>query len=277
MDPKTISTQIQNFLPAVIDFGMKILGAIAVLLVGLWVIGKITKILKKIVAKNHFDKTLSRFLVSLASGILKVLLGISVIGMLGIQVTSFIAILGAAGLAVGMALSGTLQNFAGGVMLLIFRPYKTGDFVELAGHSGTVKEIQIFNTILTTGDNKTIFIPNSEASSTSLVNYSIGEKRRVDLTFGIGYGDDIDHAKKVLHKIIEENTHVISKKDSLVVVSGLGDSAVELTIRVWVKASDYWPAYFDLTETVKKTFDREKISFPFPQRDVHLFAEKGEN
>jgi small conductance mechanosensitive channel len=199
-----------------------------------------------------------------------VLLGISVLGMLGIQMTSFIAILGAAGLAVGMALSGTLQNFAGGVMILLFRPFKVGDFVDTQGYLGTVSEIQIFNTILKTPDNKTIIIPNGSLSKSSLINYSTEERRRVDWTFGIAYGDDLDKAKKVIRKLCDHESRILKDPETFVAVAELADSSVNFTVRAWVNAADYWGVFFDMNEKIYKTFADEGLNIPFPQIDVHL-------
>ena len=190
--------------------------------------------------------------------------------MLGVEMTSFIAILGAAGLAVGMALSGTLQNFAGGVMLLIFKPFKVGDFIEAQGYAGVVKEIQIFNTIITTGDNKTIIIPNGGLSTSSMVNYSTMPTRRVDWTFGIGYGDDVDKAKEVLKKLLSEDARILKDPEPFIAVSELADSSVNFVVRAWVNGADYWGVFFDMNEKVYKTFDKEGLNIPYPQMDVHI-------
>ncbi len=224
--------------------------------------------------KRNVDASLSPFLKSMINVILKVLLVISVMGMIGIEMTSFIAILGALGLAVGMALSGTLQNFAGGAMILLFKPFKVGDYIDAQGYSGTVKEIQIFNAILTTPDNKTIIIPNGGLSTSSMVNYSTEKTRRVDFTFGIGYSDDIDKAKAVLLDIVKENKLILKKPEIFIAVSELADSSVNFVVRVWVKGADYWTVHFDIIEKVKKAFDKENISIPFPQRDIHIYNEK---
>jgi small conductance mechanosensitive channel len=190
--------------------------------------------------------------------------------MVGVAMTSFIAVLGAAGLAVGMALSGTLQNFAGGVMILIFKPFKVGDFIEAQGYAGSVREIQIFNTILKTPDNKTIIIPNGGLSTGSMVNYSAEETRRVDFTFGIGYNDNIDQAKGILSKLIENDTRILKDPAPFIAVSELADSSVNLVVRVWARTADYWGVFFDMTEAVKKTFDNEGVEIPFPQTTLHL-------
>jgi len=255
----------------IMTYGPKLIGALITLIVGLWIISILRGVLRKRFEKQNMEPSLRGFLNSLIGMLLKVMLWIAVIGMMGVQMTSFIAILGAAGLAVGMALSGTLQNFAGGVMILLFKPFKTGDFIDAQGHMGIVNEIQIFNTILKTPDNKTIIIPNGGLSTSSMVNFSTEPKRRVDLTFGIGYGDDVDKAKEVLMKLIEADERIISDPaEPFIAVSELADSSVNLVVRVWAEAANYWGIYFDLTEKVYKTFDKEGLNIPFPQMDVHV-------
>jgi small conductance mechanosensitive channel len=263
-----------DLLNLALSWGPKLIGAIIVLLVGLQLIGWFSKWLKKSFNKRNIDPSLRPFLVSLISTILKVLLAISVMGMLGIQMTSFIAILGAAGLAIGLALSGTLQNFAGGVIILIFKPYKVGDYITAAGHSGTVNEIQIFVTVLKTPDNVTIIIPNSELATSSLTNYSAEQTRRVDWTFGIAYGDDFDKAKDVLLKVIKADQRIHASPEPFIVLGELADSSVNLIVRVWVNASDYWAVKFDMNEKVYKTFAEEGLNIPFPQMDVHVHNQK---
>ena len=194
--------------------------------------------------------------------------------MLGIQMTSFIAILGAAGLAVGMALSGTLQNFAGGVMILIFKPFKAGDFIDAQGYQGTVSEIQIFNTILKTPDNKTVIIPNGGLSTGAMVNYSTEKLRRVDWTVGIGYGDDADKAKDVIMKMCNADDKILKDPEVFIAISALADSSVNFAVRAWVKAEDYWSVYFALNENIYKTFEKEGLNIPFPQMDVHVHNNK---
>jgi len=205
---------------------------------------------------------------------LKLLLFISVITMVGIQMTSFIAILGAAGLAFGLALSGTLQNFAGGVMLLILKPFKAGDFIEAQGFTGTVKEIQIFHTILNTIDNKTIIIPNGPLSNGAVTNYSAEPHRRVDWTFGISYSDNIDHAREIVLGLLNADKRILQEPAPFVGLISLGDNSVDLITRAWVETPDYWDVFFAMNERVKKAFDDKSISIPFPQHDVHLYQEK---
>ena len=202
--------------------------------------------------------------------LLKVILVITVLSTLGIEMTSFIAILGAAGLAVGMALSGTLQNFAGGVMILIFKPFKVGDVIEAQGHTGGVKEIQIFNTILKTPDNKTIIIPNGGLSNSSMVNYSTEPTRRVDFTFGIGYGDSIEQGKEVLQAIFAADSRILTETAPFVEVVALADSSVNFACRVWVNSADYWGVYFDTNAKVYNKFNKVGLNIPFPQMDVHV-------
>lgn len=254
----------------IIQYTPQFLLAVATLFVGLGVIKVLTRALRRSLTSRDFDPSLLGFTVSLLNVTLKVLLFISVAGMIGVEMTSFIAILGAAGLAVGMALSGTLQNFAGGVMILIFRPFNVGDFIEAQGFAGSVKEIQIFNTILTTGDNKTVIIPNAAISSGSMINYSTQPTRRLDLVFGIGYEDNIDTAKRLLREIMDADDRIMPEPEPTVVVTELGANSVDLLARAWVKSADYWSTKTDTLETVKKTFDTHGISFPFPQRVVHL-------
>ncbi len=271
---ENLNFDITPYIPTLIGYGTKIIIFILGLYIGMKLIKNGVTLLRKLLNKQHFDKTLTKFLMSIVEMILKVLLVLSLIQYVGIPTTSFVAILASAGLAIGMALSGTLQNFAGGAMLLALRPFKVGDYVEISGYEGFVESIQIFNTTILTIDNKKIIIPNADCSNSSMTNFTSEGKRRVDLTFGISYGDDIDHTKSVLQKIIDDNAKVIDKQDSLVAVSGLGDNSVNFTFRVWVKTNDYWDVFFEMNETVKKTFDREGISFPFPQRDVHIYNEK---
>jgi small conductance mechanosensitive channel len=257
----------------IVSYGGQLLLAILTLIVGFWIIGKLVKGIKKVFEKRGFDETLQPFLIGIISSLLKIMLIISVMTMVGIEMTSFIAILAAAGLAVGMALSGTLQNFAGGVMLLILKPFKKGDYIEAQGYAGTVDEIQIFVTRLKTPDNRNIYIPNGGLSTASLVNFSQESTRRVDFSFGIGYGDDIDKAKELIMTIIKSNDLILKTPEPFIAVGELADSSVNLTTRVWTKASDYWSVFFFMNETVKKEFDKKGISIPFPQTDVHLFKE----
>lgn len=254
----------------VMSYGPKLIGAIITLIVGLWVIKAIVKGVSKAFEKKNIDPSLRPFLISMIGALLKVFLVISVLGMIGIEMTSFIAILGAAGLAVGMALSGTLQNFAGGVIILILKPFKVGDFIDAQGYSGTVNSIQIFNTILKTPDNKTIIIPNGGLSTGALTNYSTEAKRRVDWTFGIGYGDKIEDARAILNDILSADDRILKDQAIFIQVSELADSSVNLATRVWVNAGDYWGVYMETMEKVYNEFNAKGINIPFPQMDVHV-------
>lgn len=257
-----------------ITYGVKILLAITTLIIGLWFISKLSRMLRRTFEKRSFDKSLQTFLVSFVGITLKILLVISVITMVGIQMTSFIALLGAAGLAFGMALSGTLQNLAGGVMILILKPFKVGDYIEAQGFAGSVKEIQIFHTILNTPDKKLIVIPNGGLSTGSLINYSAEPIRRVDWTFGIGYADDIDKAKAIIGQVITSDERALKDPEPFFGVISLGDSSVNIVARVWVEAANYWPLFFAMNEAVKKEFDKQGISIPFPQLDAHIHQAK---
>jgi len=251
-------------------YGIKILGAIAILIIGRIVIGFITGFIKRLMDRAKTDETLVKFVVSLARTLLYTFLFIAVLGQLGVETASFIAIIGAAGLAIGFALQGSLSNFASGVMLIIFRPFKAGDYIEAGGSAGVVESIAIFNTIMRTPDNKRIIIPNSSITGGNIVNYSAMETRRVDMVFGIGYGDDIKKAKDVLTRLINEDSRILKDPAPTVAVMELADSSVNFAVRPWVNTPDYWAVFFDFTEKVKMTFDQEGISIPFPQQDVHM-------
>jgi small conductance mechanosensitive channel len=255
----------------VIVYAPKFVLAIIVLILGLWVIRIFLKGMEKAMVKANTDESLRKFFHSLVSALLKIVLLVSVASMVGIATTSFVAILGAAGLAVGLALQGSLANFAGGVLILFFKPFKVGDVIDAQGHLGKVHSIQIFNTVLKTFDNKTVIIPNGAISGGSLTNFSTEPTRRVDMTFGIGYGDDILKAKKILHRLVEEDSRILKDPASTIAVSELGDSSVNFVVRVWCNAADYWNIFFEMQEKVKLTFDQVGISIPFPQRDVHLY------
>ncbi|MCH2232112.1 MAG: mechanosensitive ion channel [Crocinitomicaceae bacterium] len=252
---------------------INILIAVAILVIGLWITKMIVKNLDKVLKKREMDRSLRTFLSSLASIGLKALIVITAIGQLGIEMTSFVAILGAAGLAIGMAFSGTLSNFAGGVMLLIFKPFKVGDFVAVQGEEGVVSEILIFNTILKTADNKVIILANGAVANGTIVNYTKADKRRVDWTFGIGYGDDLKVAKDLLTKFVAEDSRVLHEDNNLVALGELGDSSVNITVRAWCKTEDYWGVFFDMNERVYKEFEAAGLAIPFPQMDVHIQKE----
>lgn len=255
-------------------YGTKILAAVAIIIIGRIVVGLLAKLLKRLLSKAGTEETLSKFLVTLTKAALMTFVLISAIGALGVQTASFIAVIGAAGLAIGFALQGSLANFASGVMLIVFRPFSAGNYVEAGGTSGTVEEVHIFNTILKTPDNRKVIIPNSKVTGDTITNYSAKEMRRVDLVFGIGYGDDILKAKEILNRILAEDPRVLKDPAPTVGVLELADSSVNFAVRPWVNTADYWAVYFDLTEKVKLTFDEEGVSIPFPQRDVHLIREE---
>jgi small conductance mechanosensitive channel len=227
--------------------------------------------------KRNVDQTIVSFVGSLSYYVLLVFFVIAALSQLGVQTTSFVAIVGAAGLAIGLALQGSLANFAAGFLMVIFRPFKVGDYIEGGGTAGTVEKIQIFTTQLKTPDNKTVIVPNAQMTSGNIINWSTTGTRRVDMVFGIGYDDDIDKAKTIMQDIIDADTRILKEPASVIALSELADSSVNFVVRPWVKASDYWSVYFDLTEKIKKRFDAEGISIPFPQRDVHIYEHKAES
>ncbi len=251
-------------------YGMRIVGAVAILIFGRMVVSILAGVVRRLMNRGKAEETLTKFVVALTRISLLTFVVIAALGTLGVQTASFVAVIGAAGLAIGFALQGSLSNFASGVMLIIFRPFKSGDYVEAGGSAGVVEEIHIFSTIMKTPDNKRIIIPNSGITGGNIVNYSALENRRVDLVFGIGYGDDIRKAKEILERIVRDDPRVLADPAPMVAVSELADSSVNFVVRPWVKTADYWGVYFDLTEKVKLTFDAEGISIPFPQTDVHL-------
>lgn len=264
-----VSQLLDQGLGMVMNYAPKLILAIVTLLIGLWLIRHLVAFIDRKLGPK--DPTLNSFLCGLISITLKIMLLISVASMVGIATTSFIAVIGAAGLAVGLALQGSLANFAGGVLILIFKPFKAGDVIEAQGFLGTVAEIQVLYTVLNTFDNRRIIIPNGNLSNASVTNMSAYDTRRCDMSFGIGYGDDIDIAKAICKRLVEEDARVLAEPAPLIVVGALGESSVELTVRVWTKSSDLWPLYWDMQEKVKKAFDAESISIPFPQRDVHMY------
>lgn len=256
------------------ELGWTLIKACLVFMVGKLFISLINKLVQRILFKRNFDPSVKSFLGSLVNAVLMVLLIVSVVGALGIQTTSFAALLASAGVAVGMALSGNLSNFAGGLIILLFRPYKVGDYVEALGAQGTVKAIQIFHTVLVTVDNKVIHIPNGSMSSGVVTNYSTMEKRRVDLTYGVEYDTDFQKVKQVLDDIFAHDERILNDPAApQILLSALADSSVNITVRLWVMGADYWGVYFDTNRTVYERFNQEGIGFPFPQVTVHK-AEK---
>ena len=254
----------------IISWGTSLLIFIAILVIGLYLVKIVTKLLAKLFAKKDYDESLETFLLSFVSVTLKILVFITALGQLGIEMTSFVALIGAAGLAIGMAFSGTLGNLAGGVMILVFKPYKVNDYVEAQGVIGTVKEIGIFNTILLTLDNKTIIVPNGAIANGNMINYTMQKERRVDFTVGIAYGDSYDTAKNKLEQFIKEDDKILSTPEAFIGLETLADSSVNLTLRVWCKTDNYWDVYFKMNERIYKEFDEVGINFPFPQMDVHI-------
>ena len=252
-------------------YGIKVLAAIVILILGRWIAKGFKKISKNLLEKRNVEPTLVTFAGNLTYIALMMFFIIAALGQLGIQTTSFIAVIGAAGLAIGLALQGSLSNFAAGFLLIIFKPFKINDFIEGAGTAGTVEKIDIFTTQLKTPDNKTVIIPNKKMTDENIINYTVKGTRRVDMTFGIGYSDDIDKAKNIIREVIENDERVLKDPAPMVAVINLGDSSVDIVARPWAAAGDYWNAYFDITEKVKKKFDEEGVSIPFPQRDVHVY------
>ena len=263
-------TLLDQLSTVVVDYGLKIVGAVITLVIGLWIINQIVKILQKALNKSAVEESLEQFLGSLISILLKVTLIIVIASQLGVETTSFIAILGAAGLAVGLALQGSLSNFAGGVLILLFKPFKTGDYIEAQGKDGFVKDIQIFNTLLQTRDNRIIIIPNAALSNGNITNYSTEPTLRVDMVFGVSYGDDIKKTRDILLQICESEDLVLKDPAPFVSVLELADSSVNFAVRPWCKTDDYWDVYFRIHEKVKLALDEAGISIPFPQQDVYL-------
>ena len=252
------------------DYGLKLIGALLIFLIGKWAARKIQNIIVKMMRKNKMDETLVSFVESIVYILLLIVVVLAALSTLGIETTSFVAILGAAGLAIGLALQGTLGNVGSGVMLISFRPFKVGDFVTAGGETGTVAGISIFATVLHTLDNKVVTVPNSAVTAGNITNFSEKEVRRIDLTFGIGYGDDLKFAKETLEKVMADDDRILDEPAPFVGVSELGDSSVNFVFRPWVKSADYWDVFFDMNEKVKLTFDEQGISIPFPQMDIHL-------
>ncbi len=265
---------IQMSIRGILSVGSRILIALVLLFVGRWIIKHLRKGLNRMLTNRKVEASLRSFLMSLANITLTLFLIIVIIGILGIDTTSFIAVFASAGLAVGMALSGTLQNFAGGVMILIFKPFKVGDYIEAQGQSGTVKEIQLFNTVINTADNKTILIPNGGLSTGIINNYSKENSRRVDWTFGIGYGDDYDKAKATIAQLLERDGRIFKEPAYFIALTSLGDSSVNIVVRAWTASSDYWGVFFDMNEKVYKRFAEVGLNIPYPQMDVHLYRQE---
>lgn len=257
-----------------IEVGKDLIGAIIIYVVGRFIIKQISRLISKLLEKRKLEISVQTFLKSLLSLLLNLILAFAVISKLGVETTSFAALLASAGVAVGMALSGNLSNFAGGLIILVFKPFKVGDYIDApGGMSGTVKEIQIFHTILNTPDNRLVFVPNGTLSSNAVVNYSKMETRRIDWTFGVEYGEDFAKVKAVLERIIAADDRILKDPAPFIALNELAASSVDIKVRVWTKAADYWSVLFDMNQKVYDTFNQEGIGFPFPQLTVHQ-AEK---
>ncbi len=253
-----------------LEFAMNLVTALVIFFVGRFIVRLLTRGMRKLMEKREVDQTLVTFVTNLVSMALLAFVIIAAIGALGVQTTSLIAILGAAGLAVGLALQGSLSNFAAGVLIVLFRPYKVGDWVEAAGVSGAVEEVQILTTVLKTGDNKRVIVPNGQIMDSIITNYSANDTRRVDMVFGVSYTDDLDKVRSTIEELVAADDRILEDPACTIAVSELADSSVNFVVRPWVNTADYWGVMFDLTEAVKKRFDSEGIAIPFPQQDVYL-------
>ena len=272
---KLATTPISDWLPDLVKeylvpFGIKLVAAIVVLILGRWVINLVKKGLTKMLLRRNTDPSLNSFVMSLISVLLTFFLIMAIVGILGINTSSLVALLASAGLAIGMALSGTLQNFAGGVMIMLFKPFKVGDFIAAQGYEGRVNSIQIFNTHILTPDNKTVILPNGALSTGPVTNFNKETDRRVDWVFSITYGDDYDKAKAVLQRLCDADTRILKEPAPVIELLKMSDSSVDITVRARVKPEDYWAVYFRMNELVYKTFPQEGLNFPFPQMDVHV-------
>jgi small conductance mechanosensitive channel len=268
MDMEYIIAKAQELISV---FGIRIIAAIAILVIGRWVAKFLRNLAGKIMTKANVDPTLISFLKHVIYIALMVFIILAALGQLGIQTTSFIAVIGAAGLAIGLALQGSLANFAAGVLMIIFRPFKVGDLIEAAGVLGTVEEIQIFTTQIATPDNKTVIIPNSKLTSDNITNFTAKDSRRVDLVAGVSYEENIDKVRSAIADVLSQDDRILKDPPPTVAVLEMADSSVNFAVRPWVKPSDYWGVYFDVNEKIKKRFDSEGITIPFPQRDVHVY------
>lgn len=261
---------IQNLIDSGISAGKHIIAAVVIFIVGRFLIKLINRLVASILQRRHIEISVQTFLSSLVNIILTILLIITVIGALGVNTTSFAALIASAGVAIGMALSGNLQNFAGGLIILLFKPYRVGDFIDVCGVQGTVSAVQIFHTILLTPDNKAVYLPNGSTSSSTITNYSREDKRRIEWTFGIDYGEDVGRARTAILSVITADARILPDPAPFVAVGGLSDSSVDIIVRVWVPTEEYWNVYFDMHQRVYETFNEQKINFPYPQQTVHL-------
>ncbi len=254
-------------------YGFRLLGAILIFIVGRWVAALARKVIERMMTKSEVDTTLVKFTGNLTYGLLMVVVVLAALNQIGVQTTSFIAIIGAAGLAIGFALQGSLSNFAAGIMLIVFRPFKVGDFIMAGGEAGIVEEIALFTTQMRSPDNKTIIVPNSGITGGNITNFSTKDTRRIDLVIGVSYQDDLKKVKAVLSDILTNDERVLKDPAPTIGVVELADSSIDFAVRPWVKASDYWAVYFDTLQTIKERFDAEDISIPFPQRDIHVYRD----
>lgn len=252
-----------------INTGKQIISALIIFIVGRLLIALVNKLVAKLLSRKHVDAGVQSFVKSFVNILLTILLIVAIISKLGVDTTSFAALLASAGVAIGMALSGNLQNFAGGLIILLFRPFRVGDFIECQGVSGTVKEIQIFHTIMSSPDNKIIYVPNGSLSSGTVINYSREDTRRVDWTFGVEYGEDYEKVENVIRRVIAADERILSTPAPFVNLIALADSSVNVVVRVWVKSEDYWDVFFQMNKEIYATFNKEGISFPFPQLTIH--------
>lgn len=273
-----LSTKLDLFLDKLLDFsvdaGKNIFIACLIYSIGCFIIKQINRLVAKILEKRKVEPSVQTFLKSLVKILLNMILAFAVISKLGVETTSFAALMASAGVAIGMALSGNLSNFAGGLIILVFKPFKVGDYIEGPDVNGTVKEIQIFHTILSTLDNRMIYVPNGILNNNAITNYSKQETRRVDWVFGVEYGEEIGKVRAVIQRIIKNDPRILDTPAPLIALSTLNASSVDITVRVWVKASDYWSVLFDINEIVYDTFNKEGINFPFPQLTVHQTSSK---
>jgi len=270
----TVRVAIEEAVNLLTAYGLDVIGAILILIFGFWLAKKVhAGVARNLEKTGKIDLTLTTFFASMAKYLVIIVTILAVLNQFGIETTSLVAVVGAAGLAIGLALQGTLSNVAAGVMLLIFRPFKVGDFIEAAGHSGSVKELNLFMTVMATGDNIKIMVPNSQMWGDSIRNFSSNPTRRVDLVMGIGYEDDIDQAMEVMHQVIAENELVLKDPEPFIAVSELADSSVNFVVRAWVKSGDYWPVKFGLTRAMKLRFDEKGINIPYPHQTIYMHKE----
>lgn len=268
----------EEWLPRLVEivtfYGLRIIAALVVFIVGRWIARGVEKLTARILNKKNVDPTVVSFVEHLVYIALITFVIIAALAQLGIQTTSFIAVIGAAGLAIGLALQGSLANFAAGFLMIIFKPFKAGDYIEGGGATGTVEKIEVFTTQIKTVDNTVIIIPNAKMMGDNIVNYSAKDTRRVDLDFGVSYSDDLDNVRKILGDVAKNESRILKDPETMIIVKELADSSVNFQVRAWVKSADYWGVYFDTIEAVKKRFDAENVSIPFPQTDVHVYENK---